>query len=126
MRLPITIIGSIIAISLLAVACDATGPTKDGAISTAAPPAQYRGDNTVTVTYTSDVEQECYGSGLGYMGGDTTVLGCNIQRITTTSDGHRIISNRNVLKNPCLTDPRSTACHELGHANGWPADHPHQ
>lgn len=39
----------------------------------------------------------------------------------------RVNGNRMIVPDPCLHTEESYArllCHELGHINGWPADHP--
>jgi hypothetical protein len=82
------------------------------------PPERYRGDIQVTVRFESEskVESDCETDGAGRPPPGQHWGGCKLR--------NGIV----VLPNPCLapleSDWRLTACHEIGHANGWPKDHP--
>jgi hypothetical protein len=75
------------------------------------PPIQYTADNTATVLFATDVNASC---GANPKGGI----------LEACQSGPRI-----TLPNPCNgkfqheTFARLT-CHELGHLNGWPGNHP--
>lgn len=77
------------------------------------PPLQYRGDLQTQVLFTSDIDAACGKAPAGMV-----KLAC--------AKGGRLI----VLPNPCTSpayaneDYARRVCHEMGHINGWPGDHP--
>lgn len=80
------------------------------------PPARYQGDATVSVSFASTrgVNDRC-AQVVGQSPPGRHWGACHL------STG--II----IFPNPCLYPDQPYAklmCHELGHANGWPADHP--
>ena len=81
------------------------------------PPARYQGDRTVVAILTRDPARVCASLG------------------ATAAEGRTIVACHHagtlVLLNPCLLpaaegDWSDDGCHELAHANGWPANHPAQ
>lgn len=77
------------------------------------PPMEHRGERGASVFYLDDVTKMCGPPSQP----DTRVLGCEKGGVL-------------VLPNPC-THPEYAGekfsrltCHEIGHANGWPGDHP--
>lgn len=81
------------------------------------PPARYQADRTVVAVLTADPAGACRRLG------------------AVAAEGAQIVACHHagtiVLLNPCLipageSDFAGDACHELGHANGWPANHPVQ
>lgn len=79
------------------------------------PPARYQGDTTVQlqITNQSGIDQVCH-KAFGAPPAGMKTDACEI-------DG------RVIAPNPCAfaaTDPYAKLlCHEIGHANGWPASH---
>lgn len=78
------------------------------------PPPDLRADTMATVAFVSEPARLCGRPPTGF-----TYKGC----LKTYPGGAQIM----VLPNPCpyaITEPFARiACHELGHARGWPADH---
>lgn len=87
------------------------------ASATQLPPIQYRGDATATVEFIDPeaVPALCSALGAPPLRLPRYALACTV--------GTTII-----MPNPCAwpnrSDYRDMLCHELGHKNGWPADHP--
>lgn len=81
------------------------------------PPSRYRGDVQVTVRFESEskVESDC-GVGIAPAPAGQHYAGCNLP------DGIMVLPN--ACLRPAESDFRLTLCHEIGHANGWPPDHP--
>lgn len=77
--------------------------------SAAAQPRQYRGDATVTVRFANPTDVE----GLCAMIGAPNSAACANDQIM-------------IVPNPCRYHGyyAEILCHELGHVNGWPPDHP--
>ncbi len=73
------------------------------------PPRQFQGDNSATVAFVSPyaIQRRCR-----EWGAPAGSVGC--------SAGHMIW-----MVNPCMSGGgyADAFCHELGHVNGWPADH---
>jgi hypothetical protein len=93
-------------LGLAALLAGSTSPYDDGY-----PPLRFQGDATATVEFTYDVHPSCGKDPPG-------------KRLEACQSGPRI-----TLPNPC--DPAfkgeafaRLSCHELGHFNGWPGDHP--
>lgn len=101
---------TLLSAALLLAACDGTSEVNGGK-----PPVRFRHDATLKVTYATDVQAACHKAGLREIAG-TVVNACAI----LTGPDPRVI-----LPNPCAASGAHAraACHELGHANGWPADH---
>lgn len=86
--------------------------------STDLPPARYQGDVSIRVRFAAPaaVDRYCHGWGGPRDGWD---LGCFIPAL-------RVI----VIPNPCglpagdASEEDKLLCHEIGHVNGWPKDHP--
>lgn len=78
------------------------------------PPKRYQGDGSATVLFVVSPDAECRRIGAVTDPGKT-IQGCRKGGVI-------------VLSNPCSWPNRSdyadTACHELGHLQGWPGDHP--
>lgn len=79
------------------------------------PPDRFQGDNKAIVVFTSDVPGQC---------GVKTPDGINLIAChARTPDGGSIIA----LPNPCQFGEwdwyARVACHEIGHAAGWPSFH---
>jgi hypothetical protein len=103
-------------LALMMASCDQPGRQKDTA-DDGPPPARFRGDAEVTVRFVTDVAAACRKAGLKDMGAAYPVNGCTI-----TQKGEVPII---IERNPCKAGGlRSSLCHEIGHANGWPGDHP--
>jgi len=87
-----------------------------GIVSDDMPPKRFQQDGYATVFYLAptSVDEVCR-NGQGDF--PWNILGCTDMQNRAT-----------VLPNPCLYGDREEyarlACHELGHANGWPRDHP--
>ena len=81
------------------------------------PPRRFQNDVTVTVRFESEerVAKDC-AVGLPPPPTGQQYGGCNLPNGVM------------VLPNACSSNPTSeldiTTCHEIGHANGWPPDHP--
>lgn len=77
-------------------------------------PHAYRADATVTVVFTRNVQREC--EAIGLRGDHNMTKACSY-----TVGGKTTI----IMPNPCPErgDYAKLMCHEIGHANGWPADH---
>lgn len=117
-RLYLTLAAGMMLALLFLLTVSACGPQQrsDTAYDGPPPPA-YRGDVTATVHFVSDVAKSCQKAGLKDMGSDYEVNGCTIIK--------KGVDPIILLPNPCKAgDLRSTTCHEIGHANGWPGDHP--
>lgn len=81
------------------------------------PPHKYRGNIIATqVTFTDNVARDCAKAGL------KDVIGTEVKACAIISDNRREV----VILNPCLaTGPYARDfCHEVGHLNLWPYDHP--
>lgn len=80
-----------------------------------APPVRYRHDNAAYVTFTSQVSRDCYEAGL--RGDPDLTNACAV----ISSEGVALI-----VPNPCNErgSYAQVMCHELGHVNGWPVNHP--
>ena len=97
-------------------ALTACGPPMVGSFQQQ-PPAKYRGDGLVAVEFVDPdkIPALC-------VAGTNIDLGAN-KVITACVKGAFMY-----LPNPCTwpndSDYRQIACHELGHRNGWPANHP--
>lgn len=77
------------------------------------PQPEYRGNNKVVVTFVTDANTK---AACGEAPKDWYIIAC------AGVNKHRMI-----LPNPCQFKDDAYArvvCHELGHTNGWPADHP--
>jgi hypothetical protein len=76
------------------------------------PPERLRADNTAVVRFATSPDAACRQIGAASEG---TILGCHHAGLI-------------VIPNPCAWPNRSDyadlACHELGHRNGWPGNHP--
>jgi hypothetical protein len=92
------------------------------------PPLRYMGDHDVAIHFTKDVTQVCGVAPAGYI-----MEGCEFPVDPKTgkpADTHAPDSIEVlILPNPCSPEYASESyaklvCHELGHANGWPANHP--
>lgn len=99
-----------IALPFLVAASAAAGTTSW--IDDGYPPARYEDDRTAFVQFVdkTQIESNC-GKGDGGI-----VLACSF-------------GTRLVLPNPCSPEFAGQsfarlACHEMGHANGWPGNHP--
>lgn len=105
---------TLIAAALLLAACEAPTGGK-GEVNGGKPPERFQGDATVRVQWVGDVQAACHAAGLRQISG-TEVHGCAV----LNGPNPRVI-----LKNPCRATGASAraACHELGHANGWPPLH---
>lgn len=85
------------------------------------PSATYQGDNITGVIFNGgpdEVDSFCK-TVLNYKEPNVQLVGCEMRM----KKGGTII----VVENPCrYPDDRYArhVCHELGHVNGWPADHP--
>lgn len=79
------------------------------------PPVRFRADNAAVVIFTGrqGIDQMCGVAGPNYI-----VLAC-----THSINGTPVVT----MPNPCgYGDTEAFAkimCHEMGHVNGWPADH---
>jgi hypothetical protein len=79
------------------------------------PPARFQGDRAVVALLTADPIAACRRIGAVAPEG----------RVLVACEQNNVL----VLLNPCLIPPgedewADDACHELGHAGGWPANHP--
>lgn len=78
------------------------------------PPPEYRGNRTVAVSFVDRPSESCREMG-SRLGPGQYARACEQ-------------AQRLVLPNPCTWPDQSDfvqlVCHELGHANGWPGDHP--
>lgn len=118
---------TIVVISVLAtilVACEGQDRvTRTDTISNGWPPTKYAGDITVPVLFASNVSEACIAAGLKDYGPAYEIQGCTL----STADGKPI---KIIVSNPCRASPQGSygriVCHEIGHANGWPADHPNK
>lgn len=95
-----------------AVACTSAAPRPQFA---GMPPERFQGDGVAVVLFVSDVRQYCNSDvPPGY-----TLIAC-AKRVDDTP----VI----VMPNPCPLGEYEfyarIACHELGHTNLWPGDHP--
>lgn len=84
------------------------GPIYDGP-----PPSRYMGDTKAVTHFSSNIARDCGAIGIEVPTG-YKIEGC-AYRVGTE---HHII-----VPNPCLTDPKSIICHEIGHVNGWGYNH---
>tara|TARA_R110000772_G_scaffold89304_2_gene185111 strand:+ start:8803 stop:9123 length:321 start_codon:yes stop_codon:yes gene_type:complete len=86
-----------------------------GVVYSGTPPVQYWGQGAAFTVYANDVNEFCPVA----VRPGAVLLGCHYER-----DGLSII----VLPNPCVLAKTELfarlACHEKGHLNGWPGDHP--
>lgn len=82
-----------------------------GGFSPALPPKQYQGDTRVQVRFTASASAMC------------GIIKASAGSIACAPVGGDLI----IAPNPCTwRDPYAKMmCHELGHANGWAAGHPH-
>lgn len=84
------------------------------------PPAKYQGDNLVVVRFLDPdkVPAACTSGVIDMNGG--VVTACVLRAGT--------VAQVMIVPNPCtwpnVSDIKQIMCHELGHANGWPANHP--
>jgi hypothetical protein len=95
---------------LAALSAGTISPVDDGY-----PPVRYQGDATISTTI--------LGGNLYEACGVTPVPGFKLEACSMPWE------NKLVLPNPCdVSFAGETfarlACHELGHLNGWPGDHP--
>lgn len=80
------------------------------------PPRAYQGDAVATkVTFTKDPSSYCVSEGL-----DPSAA-YNTQACAIISQSRKEL----VVPNPCLSSGNyaKILCHEIGHINGWPANH---
>lgn len=107
----------ILAITAAVAACT-PGPNKDPqSADDGPPPVRFRGDVEATrVSFTANPEKACRAAGLKNIG-EAGVRACSI-----TGGGRREV----IIRNPCKASGQYARdlCHELGHLNGWPGDHP--
>lgn len=102
---------------LLAALVALAGCKSEGSVvDSGKPPTRFQGDVTATsVIFTKDYAEACAYAGLAEVP-DTDVIACSLV-------GRNIKGI--IIRNPC-TAPGTYArdlCHEIGHLNGWPADH---
>lgn len=80
------------------------------------PPKHDQGDAVAVVSFVTDTDAACRQLGAD-VSANVGIAGC--------AKGATVI-----LPNPCAwpneSDYRDIACHELGHRNGWPPNHPTQ
>ncbi len=105
----------LLALGLCLGACSGEGPAESGEVASGLPPARFRGDVSVLVVMSSNIEHDCRKAGLKHIEG-AKVNACSI------IGGGR---DRIIIRNPCLEAgrPSKNFCHEVGHINGWPIDH---
>lgn len=76
------------------------------------PPQRYQGDNVAVLTFSASAPADCAGGSREF---GVTVEACTRGNLVT-------------VPNPCAwpgSDPYAQLlCHELGHVNGWPSNHP--
>jgi hypothetical protein len=83
-------------------------PADRGRVFDGPPPERFKGNNTLILTFHSDLKEAC-----GEPPKGKRFLGC--------ARGNRV-----AMPNPCGIPNEQFArimCHELGHVNGWTADH---
>lgn len=106
---------AVVALGLLSASCKPHVYASDN-INSGPPPRNMRGDAVATkVTFSSDVEGDCYKAGLRF------VLGANPNACSVIGSGRKEL----IVSNPCKDRGKyaATLCHEMGHLNGWSADH---
>lgn len=96
---------------LAAAALAAAAPQTTSLVDSGYPPVAYQGDTFGIVFFVDDAASLCGVPPPGYR-----ILGCH-------KDGTI------VMPNPCKEEYVGEAyaklmCHEMGHRNGWPGDHP--
>lgn len=103
-------------LSLIALAASCGQPAAEGEVASGRPPKRFQGDVTVTVRYVDDIGAACKAAGLKQLP-DTITQGCSV-----LGGGKREM----LLANPCKQSGRAaiSTCHEIGHINGWPGNHP--
>ena len=108
----------VLCVSATASAQETAPPTEayNSRASFALPPLRYTGDNIAIVIFATDVSKYCGPSPPGYR-----ILGCQ-----------RMVQGRpvTILPNPNYThltalEYQRLVAHELGHRNGWTAEHPY-
>ena len=94
----------------LIIACVWLALPKVGGFSPDLPPKEYRGDARMQVHFTDHAQSLC------------SIVKAKAGSIACAGVG----SDWAIMPNPCAwRDPYARMmCHELGHANGWNADHP--
>lgn len=89
-------------------------PTAAGTINDGLPPERFMADNYATVVFTNRIEGFC-----GKLPAPAQIIACRRR----TVEGQDVL----FLPNPCglgnVEFYARIACHELGHVNGWSADH---
>lgn len=83
------------------------------------PPARFRGANDARVVFSDNVGRDCVDAGhkIGFRARTDLTNACAVL------GGPETVL---IVKNPCRESGEyaRVLCHELGHVNGWPVNHP--